>query len=120
MRALLALAVLLVLIVPSAAFAGTCDEEAELLARSYGLAGAGSAAPPEERSTRPTLESPPSPESRSPAEAAGSSQAPALDPDRRARMEAALAAARAAGDEQQCFRLLEEARSAVPEKATGR
>jgi hypothetical protein len=120
MRALSLLAVVLVLAFPSAAPAGTCEEEAELLARSYGLASAGSAAPPEERSNQPTLEAPPSPESRSPAEAAGSSQTPALEPERRGRMEAALAAARAAGDEQQCFQLLEQARSAAPGKATGR
>jgi hypothetical protein len=113
MRALLVLAALIAFSVASAAQAGTCDEEAELLARSYGLAGAGSTAPPEERSHRPTPESAPSPQSRSTGEGAGSSQGPALAPDRRARMEAALEAARAAGDEQQCFRLLEEARSAA-------
>jgi hypothetical protein len=97
---------------PPAAMAGTCAEEAELLARQYGLAGAGSAAPPEERSTKPTLESAPSPEQRRPAEGVGSSQPPPpLDADRRAKMEAALSAARASTDEQQCFKLLEEARS---------
>lgn len=107
---LLALAALLLL--APAAEASSCAEEAELLARQYGLAGAGSAPPPEERGTRPALESPPSPEARRPAEGAGST-APPLDPARRARMEAAVASARAENDERRCFELLEEARSAA-------
>jgi hypothetical protein len=114
MRALVVLGFAAFIAVPPASQAGTCAEEAELLARQYGLAGAGSSPGPEERSTKPTLESAPSPEARSPAESAGSTQAPPLDPDRRAKMEAALSAARAGGDEQQCFKLLEEARSASP------
>jgi hypothetical protein len=102
-----------------AAEASSCAEEAELLARQYGLAGAGSAPLPEERSTRPTLESPPSHEARRSAEGAGSA-APPLDPARRARMEASLASARAEDDERRCFELLEEARSAAPGASEGR
>jgi hypothetical protein len=122
-----ALTLLILLLMPLAAVkASTCAEEAELLARQYGLSGAGTKPGPEERTTKPDQEAPPSPEARRPAEgagstdshhapaASGSSETPPLTPERRARMDAALTAARGTGDEAQCFRLLEEARSALP------
>jgi len=113
---------LALLLLPAAASASTCAEEAEMLARQYGLTGAGTKAGPEERSTKPTPEAAPGPSERSPAEGSGStaSPAPPLDPERRAKMEASVAAARASDDEATCFRLLEDARSVSPGKAPAR